>query len=180
MALLRDATPEDLGGIFAIYDDAVRRLTATLEWEPSTEAGRRDWFGAYPRDAYPIVVAETESGTGGIAGWARLTPWSPRPGYSPTCEDAVYVAEAQRGRGLGRRLLGALIECARARERRLVMARIVEGNPGSRALHEAMGFRTIGVMPCAGLKFGQLIDVRLMGLSLEAPHPAADHRQEMP
>jgi len=178
MPLLRDARLEDLEGIFAIYDDAVRRLTATFEWEPRSLAERREWFDAHPRDEYPILVAEGESPSEGVAGWARLTPWSPRPGYAPTCEDAVYVAEAQRGRGIGRLLLASLIERARARGRGLVMARIVEGNPGSRALHEALGFRTIGVMPRAGLKFGQLLDVRLMGLSLDAPSPAED--QETP
>lgn len=49
----------------------------------------------------------------------------------------------------------------------VVVARIVEGNPASLALHEAVGFKTIGVMKRIGEKFGRLLDVRLMDLHLD-------------
>jgi L-amino acid N-acyltransferase len=53
----------------------------------------------------------------------------------------------------------------------VLIARIVEGNPASLALHEALGFATIGVMRRVGEKFGRLLDVRLLERHLDAAPP---------
>src|SRR5262245_17026902 len=95
---VRDATPRDLGSIFAIYDREVLGGTATFETEPRTPAQRVEWFDAHDRARYPVIVAEEG---GQVVGWARLYPWSPRPAYARTAENAVYVEAARRGRGVG-------------------------------------------------------------------------------
>ncbi|OWY60083.1 GNAT family N-acetyltransferase, partial [cyanobacterium TDX16] len=43
-----------------------------------------------------------------------------------------------------------------------VVARIVDGHEASIALHEACGFRTVGVEKEIGRKFGRWLDVALM------------------
>lgn len=156
---IRAASEADLPGIFAIYDREVRHGTATFDTEPKTPAERLAWFRDDGQGRYPILVVEVE---GAIAGWARLYAWSNRCAYAGAAENAVYVAEAHRGRGVGRALLEALLAEAPKRGIRVLIARVVEGNAGSRALHEAAGFRTIGVMREIGEKFGRLLDVRLM------------------
>jgi phosphinothricin acetyltransferase len=55
-----------------------------------------------------------------------------------------------------------LMRLAPQRGVRVLVARIVEGNPASLALHQALGFQTIGVMRQVGEKFGRPLDVRLM------------------
>lgn len=164
---IRDATEADLAGIFEIYDEQVLRGTATFETEPRSPAARLEWFHAHPRDRYPILVAD--AGGGAVAGWARLTPWSPRPAYARTAEDAVYAHPAHRGRGIGRALLLALVERARASGIAVIVARIAEGNPASVALHTSVGFTPIGTMRRVGEKFGRLLDVTLMDLHLDQP-----------
>ena len=164
MPTLRDATPDDLAAIFAIYDDEVLRGTATFETVPRTAAERREWFDAHPRGRYPVIVAED---AGAVVGWARLQPWSPRPAYARTAEDSVYVAAAARGRGVGRVLLTELVRRAPAAGIAVLLARIADGNPASIRLHEKAGFRTVGVMRRVGEKFGRILDVSLLDLHLD-------------
>ena len=168
MRALRPATEADLPGIFAIYDDEVLHGIATCDTEPRTPEQRRQWLAAHDPSEHPVLVVEDEA-TRAIAAWGCLSEWSPRPAYARTCEDTVYVHPDFRGRGLGRLVLGELLRAAEARRRALVIARIVEGNPVSRLLHERAGFETIGVMPGAAEKFGRLLDVRILGLQLGAP-----------
>lgn len=162
---IRPATEADLPGIFAIYDEQVLHGTATFDTEPKTPAERLAWFRDDGKGKYPILVAEAG---GQVAGWARLYAWSTRCAYARAAENAVYVHKDFRGQGIGRTLLQALIAECPKRGVSLLIARVVEGNEGSRKLHEAMGFQTIGVMRRVGEKFGRLLDVRLMDLHLDS------------
>lgn len=161
---IRQATEADLPGIFAIYDHEVLHGTATFDTEPRSEAGRLEWLRDDGNGKYPIRVAEAG---GAIAGWARLHAWSNRCAYARAAENAVYVHRDHRGRGVGHALLAELIRLAPARGVQVLLARIVEGNPASVALHEAHGYRTIGVMRRVGEKFGRVLDVRLMDRHLD-------------
>lgn len=166
---VRPATEADLPGIFAIYDEEVLHGTATFDTEPKSPAGRLEWFRDTSDGRYPILVAEVD---GAIAGWTRLYAWSTRCAYARAAENAVYVHAKHRGKGVGRALLAELIRLAPERGVSVLLARIVEGNPGSLALHEALGFQTIGLMRRVGEKFGRVLDVRLMDLHLDYnPHP---------
>ena len=163
---IRPATEGDLPGIFAIYDEEVLRGTATFDTEPKSAAGRLEWLRNDGNGRYPVLVAEVDAE---IAGWARLYAWSPRPAYDRTAENAVYVHARFRGRGVSRALMNELMRQAPARGVQVLIARIVEGNPASLGLHQALGFETIGVMRRVGEKFGRLLDVRLMCRHLDVP-----------
>ena len=174
---IRPATEADLPGIFAIYDREVLHGTATFDTEPKSPAGRLEWFRDTANGRYPILVAEVEpvaakaaptEAAPTIAGWTRLYAWSNRCAYARAAENAVYVHADHRGKGVGRALLTELIRIAPQRDVKVLLARIVEGNPASQALHEALGFQTIGVMRRVGEKFGRVLDVRLMDLQLDA------------
>jgi len=161
---VREAVLEDLPAIFSVYDEQVLFGTATFETVPKTPEERVRWFEEFPRARSPVLVAEEGPR---LAGWARLQPWSPRPAYARTAECSVYVAREDRGRGVGRALLRALLDRARAAGIAVVLARIAEGNPASVRLHEAAGFREIGTMRRVGEKFGRVLDVLLMDLHLD-------------
>ena len=161
---IRSATDADLPGIFAIYDQEVLHGTATFDTQPKTPAERLEWFRNDGNGRYPILVAEID---GAVAGWARLYAWSPRRAYDRTAENAVYVHRDRRGQGVSRALMEQLILLAPQRGVQVLVARVVEGNPASLALHEKLGFRTVGVMQRVGEKFGRLLDVRLMDRHLD-------------
>jgi len=55
----------------------------------------------------------------------------------------MYVVPEARGRGLGRRLLVALEDAARARGHRIVRLDTGPGQPGARALYESAGYRAV-------------------------------------
>jgi len=164
-AALRLATAADLGGIFAIYDHEVLHGTATFDTQPKTLAQRQEWLAQHDPERYPVVVAEVG---GAIVGWGSISRWSDRCAYARTAEDSVYVADRWRGRGIGRMILTELLARAEAAGIRVVVARIVEGNPASIRLHEAHGFERIGVMRGVGEKFGRVLDVVLMDRRLGA------------
>jgi len=161
---LRAAAESDLPGIFAIYDEEVLHGTATFDTQPKSQAERLEWFRNDGGGRYPILVAEHE---GSVAGWARLYAWSPRRAYDRTAECAVYVHRDHRGRGLSRALMEELLRRAPQGGVQVLVARIVEGNPASLALHRKLGFQPIGVMKRVGEKFGRLLDVHLMDRHLD-------------
>lgn len=160
MLVIRPAEPDDLEGIFAIYDEHVLRGISTFETIPKTTKEREEWYTGHRPDHYPLVVAVDD---GGVIGWAGLSGWSARQAYARTAENSVYVRTDRQGRGLGRLLLHDLIERAdRDTPVRVIVARIVQPNPASVRLHKAEGFAPIGLMRRCGEKFGTLLDVLLM------------------
>lgn len=162
----RLAIPNDLAGIFAIYDEHVLHGVCTFETVVKTSQEKQAWLTAHHPDSHPAVVALDDSGT--VAGWAGISPWSPRQAYARTAESSVYVHPSHHRTGLGRRLMNELIETARQRTAvRVFIARIVVPAPGSVGLHESLGYRPIGTMRRCGEKFGKVLDVLLMELHLD-------------
>ncbi len=155
---IRRATLEDLNDITEIYNDAVLRTDATFDNEPKTQEQQLSWFRGHD-SRHPILVAEVE---GRVAGWASLSEWSIRCAYADTAELSVYIEEGSRGRGIGTQLMMAVMDAGRECGLHTVLSRITEGNSISIRLHEAAGFDNVGTMREVGLKFGKLLDVRIM------------------
>ena len=57
----------------------------------------------------------------------------------------VAVSADYRRRGLGRKLVETMLECARQRELAFLTLEVRAGNEPARGLYEAMGFQTVGV-----------------------------------
>lgn len=114
------------------------------------------WDAAHPSLR---LVAEDD---GQVVGWAALSPYSTRRCYRGVAEESVYVAEAARGRGVGRVLLGELIARAKAVGYWTLLAGIFPENVASVALHTALGFRVVGTHVGLGEKDGVFRDVLLL------------------
>lgn len=158
--LLREAEAADLEAMRAIYAEQVLTGTASFELvppEPEEFARRR---AAVRAAGLPWLVAEAE---GRLLGYAYAGPYRPRPAYSFTVEDSVYVDPSARGRGVGRALLAATIEAATAAGCRQMVAVVGDSaNQGSIRLHEALGFRRLGAFEAVGFKFGRWLDTVLL------------------
>jgi phosphinothricin acetyltransferase len=114
------------------------------------------WDAAHPALR---LVAEND---GHVVGWAALSPYSARRCYRGVAEESVYVAEAARGRGVGRVLLGELVARAEADGYWTLLAGIFPENTASVALHTALGFRVVGTHVGLGEKDGVFRDVLLL------------------
>jgi len=133
---LRNLVPDDWAGVERIYAEGIATRLATFETAtPSWE----EWDAGHL--AAPRLVA-TLGDT--MAGWAALSPVSRRTAYRGVAEVSVYVAESARRRGVGRALLGALLERADAAGLWTLQATIFAENLPSIRLHEEAGFRRVG------------------------------------
>ena len=97
-----------------------------------------------------------------MLGWGALTPASRRHVYRGVADVGVYVGEAARGRGVGRALMAALVEASEAAGVWTLQAGIFPENTVSLQLHEAFGFRRVGLRERIGCVYGRWRDVVLM------------------
>jgi L-amino acid N-acyltransferase YncA len=158
MFVIRKASATDVPAITEIYNDAIINLTATFDTQPKTLEEQTAWFEGH-HSHFPVLVAEQK---GRIAGWASLSRWSDRCAYSGTAEASLYINAKDRNKGLGRKLLSAILDEGQKAGLHTVIARIVEGNATSIHLCESLGFTHIGTMKEVGRKFGKLLDVQMM------------------
>jgi phosphinothricin acetyltransferase len=160
---LRPATPEDVPAIQAIYAHHVLHGLGTFEEVPPSSAEMAERCAAVLDRGLPWLVAKD----GEVLGYAYAGPFRTRAAYRFTVEDSVYVAEAARGRGVGRALLTAIIaECEAMGLRQMVGVIGDSGNAASIALHRACGFEHLGIVPAVGWKFGRWVDVVWMQRAL--------------
>ena len=149
--------PADWPAVHRIYADGIATGDATLE----REAPDWDHFDRSHRHDCRLV-ARLEPG-GPAVGWVALTAYSARRVYSGVAWESVYVAEAERGRGIGRALLEALVPASEAAGFWTLLAGIMAENEASLALHGRCGFERVGVMRGMGRDaHGQWRDVVLM------------------
>lgn len=158
MISIRNAELKDIEQIKEIYNEAVLNTTSTFDTEPKTTDERIKWLKSHD-EIHPILVIELDEV---IAGWASLSKWSEKPGYSNTAENSVYIKNEYQGKGLGSKLLSELLKQANDSGFHTVIACIADYNPASVKLHETAGYTKIGILKEAGMKFNKLIDVTLM------------------
>jgi L-amino acid N-acyltransferase YncA len=167
---VRDSVEDDITAIGTIYRHHVAHGVASFELDPPSDAEMAARRAAALERGLPYVVAELD---GRIGGFGYLAPYRPRPAYRYTVEDSVYVDQALLGRGIGRALLGTLIERAEALRLRQMIAVVGtdrgadarEANPSIR-LHRSLSFRDVGVIEGAGFKFGRWLDTAILQRAL--------------
>ena len=153
------ATAEHAEGTRSIYNRYIEASTATFEMTPKSLSDQLEWIAEHS-GAYPAIVALGPDGL--VVGFGSLSPYRPRPAYSTTVENSVYVHEGFQRMGIGKAVLEELLHLAKAHGFHAVIARIARDNGASVALHAACGFEMIGVEREVGRKFGRWLDVLCM------------------
>jgi L-amino acid N-acyltransferase YncA len=160
--VLRLATGADADAIMAIYNREVTETTSTFDLVPRSLADQRSWLSARSGAFSAIVAVDGDR----VVGFASLSPYKERAAYRTTVEDSVYVGRDHTGQGIGRLLLGRLVEVARESGFHTIIARIEASGAASRALHAACGFELVGIERQVGRKFGRWLDVAIMQIVL--------------
>jgi phosphinothricin acetyltransferase len=169
--LIRDALSADMAAVAAIYGHHVLTGFGTFEESPPTAEDLAGRVAGVRALGLPYLVAELD---GEVAGFAYASSFRPRAAYRFTAEDTVYVRPEAVGHGLGRALLGAVIERCQALGLRQLMAIIGDsGNAASIGLHRAMGFTELGVGRHVGFKRGRWLDIVWMQKTLFVADDAA-------
>lgn len=162
--MIRDARNEDAGAIAAIWNPIIRDTDITFNPVEKTEAEIAALIAERQAADHAFLVAEAE---GGIPGFASYFQFRNGPGYARSMEHSVNLAPAARGRGLGRALMAALEDHARARGRRMLIGAITASNAASLDFHRRLGFVEVGRIPDAGWKFDRYHDLVFMQKRLD-------------
>src|SRR5437588_4323324 len=99
---------------------------------------------------------------GVVLGWAALTSVSDRCVYAGVGDLSVYVAEDARGKGIGLKLLKALIGASEQAGIWTLQAGIFPENVASIELHQRCGFRVVGRREKIGCMDGRWRDNLLL------------------
>lgn len=159
---IRMASEADLPAILAIYNEVIANTTAVYSEEETTLEERTAWFRQKVAEGWPVLVAVAEE----VVGFASFGPFRAWACYAATVEHSVHVRADQRGRGIGRGLVLALIANARERGLHVMVAGIDASNEGSINLHRKLGFVDAGTLREVGRKFGRWLDLRFMQIDL--------------
>ena len=164
-ASVRAAVADDAPKVASIYNQGIAARTATFDTDPVTAEDVASWLGD---GRGPVLVAEIG---GAVVGWARVIRSAERCAFAGVGEYTIYLDRGARGRGVGGRLLGALVDAAEAAGHWKLQGRMFTTNEASVALARRCGFREVGVYERHGRLEGEwkdlLIVERLLGDAAE-------------
>lgn len=159
---IRSATLDDVARICEIHNEGIVDRVATLDLDPHTLEEETAWFSGLKFDEF-VLVYEVQ---GRVEGFAANTRYSPRKCYGGVGVLSIYISREYRGQGVGRRLLTALIDTAKARGYRKIILRACVQNARGIALYEKVGFEKVGIHKKHGYVDNNWVDILVMEIIL--------------
>jgi phosphinothricin acetyltransferase len=151
---IRAYQPGDWKHVSEIYVQGINTKNATFDTKPFERA---DWEAKQFAGCSLIAVCGVE-----IAGWASIGITSAREAYKGVGEVSIYVSNAYKGKGIGKKLLNALIETSEQNGVWTIQASIFPENEASINLHKKCGFREVGIREKIGKMDGVWRDTVLL------------------
>ena len=173
---IRLATARDAGPVAAIYAPNVTETVISFESEPPDEDEMRRRIEA-TLGRYPWLVCERR---GRVLGYAYAGAHGSRAAYQWSVDVSVYVHGEAHRMGVGRALYTSLFAVLEVQGFYNAYAGATLPNPASVGLHEAMGFRPVGVYRGTGYKMGAWHDVGWWHLALRERVQDADPPAGLP
>ncbi|PZR00491.1 MAG: GNAT family N-acetyltransferase [Cereibacter sphaeroides] len=152
---LRRAVAADAPAVMAIYNHYIRHTTVNFSSTEKTRADILDLLSNRPA----FFVTERD---GQILGFATYAQFRASDGYARCMEHTILLLPEVSGAGLGRALLTAVEDHARARGAHTMFAGVAAENEAGRAFHSAMGYNETFILRETGWKFGRWLDLVLM------------------
>lgn len=173
--MIRPASDSDAAACVEIYRPYVLDTAITFDTEvPTVEAMAARIDAA--RCEREWLVLEDDSA---VVGYAYASQLNARAAYRWSVETTIYLAQDRGGSGRGRALYNELLQRLAERGFRRAFAGITQPNDASNGLHEAFGFRPVGLYRRVGWKLGAWHDVQWWQLDLLAPEDEVDPPPEV-
>ena len=162
---IRFAAETDASQLLEIYTPAVTGTPISFEETPPSPA---EMAGRIRRtlERYPWLVCD---GDGRASGYAYAAVFRDRAAYQWSVEVSAYVHTEARRRGVARGLYTSLFEILRIQGFVNAFAGVALPNEASVALHESLGFETVGIYEQVGYKQEGWHDVGWWQLRLREP-----------
>ena len=138
MLIYRDAKRSDLEKITEIYNSTIASRLVTADTEPVSVESKIKWFEEHSPEKRPLWVIEDELNE--IVGWVSFQSFYGRPAYDATVEISIYLDSNQRGKGLGKEVLGFCIAKAPEFGIKTILGFIFSHNEPSIKLFKHFGF----------------------------------------
>jgi L-amino acid N-acyltransferase YncA len=165
--MIRLARPSDAEAMLEIYAPIVLETWISFELTPPSVEELRERIRLTLEHA-PWLVYEQD---GKVAGYAYAKQFWPRPAYQWAVEVTVYVHPQHQGHGVGQALYQSLFRLLRAQGYCKALAIIALPNPASIALHQKLGFTSVGVFHSVGYKLGGWRDTSWWELNIRELPP---------
>ena len=157
--MIRAAAPADAPAIAAFWNPVIRDTAVTFNPVEKSADDIAQMITDRHAAGHGFLVAERDSV---VQGFATYSQFRSGAGYARSMEHTIILSPAAQGAGLGRALMAALEDHARAGGAHCLIAGVSAENPAGRAFHAAIGFTEIATLPQVGHKFGRYMDLVLM------------------
>lgn len=157
--MIRPARAADAPALAALLNHWILNTAVTFNPVPKTTHDLLAMIAAKAADGHAFLVAEDD---GHIIGQASYGQFRGGQGYATCMEHSISLLPGTPRKGLGRALLTAIEDHARAVGAHQMIAGVSGENPDGQAFHARMGYRIIATVPEAGFKFGRYMDLVLM------------------
>lgn len=151
---VRPFDPRDWDTVRDIYRQGIETKNATFQSNVKTWP---EWDASVLPQCRLVAVLDVA-----VVGWVALSAVSSRKVYRGVAEVSIYIASRCWGQGVGKVLLGSLVEASEKEGFWTLQAGIFPENVASIALHERCGFRVVGTREKLGSLDGHWRDVVLM------------------
>ena len=156
---VREANIKDISCITNIYNQGIEDRVATLETTLRTNEDMNQWLTSRS-DRYKVIVIEDSYGI--VRGWASINVFNSRCCYSGVGDLSIYIQRDMRGKGLGKLLLGYLMETAKKNEFHKLILSTFDFNKAGKRLYKSLDFREVGTYYEQGILDGKFINVTIM------------------
>ena len=160
------------GPMLEILNEVILNSAAIYDYRPRTPEMMDAWFESKEKGSFTIIGLAGDDGS--LIGFGSYAMFRDRPAYKYTVEHSIYLEKSHRGKGLGKILLGAIIDAAKQQQYHNLIGAIDSENAASIALHEQFGFELCATIRQAAYKFDRWLDLTLYQLILPTPQRPVD------
>ena len=156
---ITDAHDPACAEIAALWTHYIDHTIVTFNPVPKTASEIGQTVLQKTKQGEPMIAAYRDSV---FLGFATYGPFRSGEGYKYAKEHTIMLSDTAHGAGLGRQLINALEDHAKAHDIQSLWAGITGSNKAAIDFHARLGFVHIVTVPEIGWKFDQWHDLVLM------------------